>query len=178
MKGTFKMLKTRNKKEQVPENLIQATAQLFATVNHKSGEKEDLGCIGTKCVTTAFVNLLVDAMQNVSGAPALLAAFKYHYSGEGTTGSQITDTALESPYHPTPDQAGAVGTQLEGATANVYKSVGTITYHASKAITEHGIFNVSNYGATLLDRTTFTAINVVDDDSITFTYQLTMTAGG
>jgi len=43
-------------------------------------------------------------------------------------------------------------------------------------VTEHGLFNASSAG-TLMDRTVFSAINVVNGDSIQFTYELTATAG-
>jgi len=58
-----------------------------------------------------------------------------------------------------------------------YVSVGTISYTTTKAITEHGLFNTAD-STVLMDRTVFSAINVVDGDSIQFTYTLTVTAGG
>jgi len=54
--------------------------------------------------------------------------------------------------------------------------VGTIAYTTTKAITEHGIFNDPTAG-TLMDRTVFSAINVVSGDSVQYTYTLTLTAG-
>ena len=59
----------------------------------------------------------------------------------------------------------------------IYKSVGTITYTTTKAITEHGLFNIVTAGI-LMDRHTFTAINVVNTDQIEFTYELTVNDGG
>ena len=70
-----------------------------------------------------------------------------------------------------------VGTQEEGATANIYKSVATISYSGSYAITEHGLFNASSGGA-LMDRTKFPAINVISGDSIQFSFQITFSSGG
>jgi hypothetical protein len=77
----------------------------------------------------------------------------------------------------TDGESRATGTQVEGASANIYKSVGTIAYTTTKAITEHGLFNDATAG-TLMDRTKFAAVNVVSGDSIEFTYQLTVSAGG
>jgi hypothetical protein len=55
-----------------------------------------------------------------------------------------------------------------------------ITYDGTGgAITEHGLFSQTRAGGgTLMDRSKFAAINVVATDSIQFTYELTLTAGG
>jgi hypothetical protein len=55
--------------------------------------------------------------------------------------------------------------------------VGTISYTTTKAITEHGLFSKAT-GTTLMDRDEFAAVNVVNGDSIEFTYELTLTSGG
>jgi len=80
-------------------------------------------------------------------------------------------TAIET----TDGEARVTGTQTESA-ANAYRSVGTITYTTTKAITEHGLFNDLTAG-TLMDRTVFAAINVVNTNAIEFTYTITITAG-
>lgn len=120
-------------------------------------------------VTTAFVNFMVDQLQTET---SVWGDFKYHDSGVGTTGAAVGDTDIET----TDGESRATGTQAENA-ANIYESVGTIAYTTTKAITEHGLFNAAT-GPTLMDRHTFSAINVVNGDSIEFTYRLTCTAGG
>lgn len=122
-----------------------------------------------KVITTAFVNLLVDAFQ----AAAYINGWNYHASGVGTNAEVIGDTVLQSAIA----EARDAGTQEEGATANIYKSVATHTYAGTFAVTEHGLFNAAS-GGTLMDRTVFAAINVVSGDRIEFTYQLTVAAGG
>ena len=124
----------------------------------------------TRCVTDAYVALLVDELQ---ASEALHSTFKYHDSGEGTTAENATDTALETPC----GEARDTGTQIEGATANIYKSVATHTYGDTFAITEHGLFNASTVG-TLMDRSKFAAVNVGNGEKIEFTYQLTVNSGG
>jgi len=123
-----------------------------------------------KVVTDAFVNFVVDQLQTEDST---FGDFKYHDSGIGTGNEAAGDTALGTPWGGSRD----VGTQTEGASANIYKSVATTTYNASKAITEHGLFNASS-GGTLMDRTKFTAINVVDTNQIEFTFQITFSSGG
>jgi len=122
------------------------------------------------CVTDAYVALLVDDLQ---AAQAGHSTFSYHDSGTGTVAEAATDTALGTPSA----EARDTGTQAEGATANIYKSVATHTYGGSFAITEHGLFNAATAG-TLMDRTKFAAVNVANGEKIEFTYQLTCSSGG
>jgi len=123
-----------------------------------------------KCVTTAYAELLVDELKASVAGHSL---FKYHDSGTGTVAEAIGDTGLGTPC----GEARDTGTQEEGATAVIYKSVATHTYAGAFAITEHGLFNASTSG-TLMDRSKFTAVNVGIGEKIAFDYQLTVTAGG
>jgi hypothetical protein len=139
----------------------------------------DLGIVGRRVVTTAFVNYLRDDLANASGG-ADVSTFKYHECGTGTNAEAITDTALQTPCTTAlnPDSTRAVGTQ-DNATAKTYKSVGTLTFDAAgpTAVTEHGLFNAATTGV-LMDRTVFAAMNVYAADSIQFTYSLTISDGG
>ena len=151
-------------------NIVTMEARLFAKVMKKNGQTFDYGVVSHGLVTTAFVNFMVDQMQTETSQ---WGDFKYHDSGVGTTGAAVGDTDIET----TDGESRATGTQTEGASANIYKSVGTISYTSTKAITEHGLFSQST-GTTLLDRHTFSAINVENGDSIEFTYELTVSSGG
>jgi len=151
--------------------MISMGASLGVRVFRANGDVEDLGIVSTHVVTDAFVAELVDALQ--AGGVAAFDDYKYHDSGTGTNAEAAGDTALQTPC----GEARDVGTQIEGATANIYKSVATNTYAGAFAITEHGLFNAAAAG-TLMDRSVFTAINVVAADKIEFTYQLTCTSGG
>ena len=145
--------------------------RLYARLIRRDGEVIDYGTIGVgRLVTTAFVEYQVDIM--IADATAW-GDFKFHDSGIGTTAAAITDTDIET----TDAETRATGTQLEGATAEIYKSVGTISYTTTKAITEHGLMNIVTAGI-LLDRHVFSAINVENGDSIQFTYELTIDDGG
>lgn len=146
-----------------------AYGKLEAVLHKANGETVNFGVLGFRVVTTAFVNFVVDQLQTET---SVFGDFKYHDSGVGTTAENITDTGIET----TDGESRATGTQTESA-ANAYRSVGTISYTTTKAITEHGLFNDATTG-TLMDRTVFSAINVVNGDSIQFTYTLTVSAGG
>jgi hypothetical protein len=140
---------------------------LRARLFRANGEVVDYGLISCRLVTDAFVEFMVDQLQ---AETSQWGDFKFHDSGIGVTGANVSDTDIET----TDNEARATGSQTEGAT---YKSVGTITYSGALAITEHGLFSQAA-GTTLMDRHTFAAINVVNADSIEFTFELTCTSGG
>ena len=123
-----------------------------------------------KVVTDAFVAFVVDQLQ---AEDSTIGDFKFHEMGVGVGAEAAGDTALGT----TTGIARVTGTQVEGATGNIYKSVGTITADATEAITEHGLFNIVTAG-TLMDRTVFSAINVVSGNQIEFTFQITLSSGG
>lgn len=145
-------------------NQVFFYGKLYAVKISADGNRENRGLIDVRLVTTAGKNAIVDAFQDTFE----LENFKYHGSGTGTTNPAVTDTTLETEV-----ESRATGTTTEGASANIYRSVGTVGYTDTRAITEHGIFSASTSG-TLLDRSEFTAINVNNGDSIEFTYELTV----
>lgn len=146
-----------------------ATGKLSAVLVKQDGTVVNYGVLGWRVVTNAFVNFMVDQLQTETTE---WGDFKYHDSGVGSTGENATDTDIET----TDGEARVEGTQTEGASANIYRSVGTIAYTTTKAIVEHGLFSQST-GTTLMDRTVFSTINVENGDSIEFTYELTCSAG-
>jgi len=146
------------------------TASLSIRVIRKNGDIEDKGVVSTHAVTDVFVNQLVDTLQS---SVAAFSTYKYHDSGTDDTAEDQTDTGLGAAC----GEARDVGTQTEGDTANIYKSVATHTYATSFAITEHILANAATNGDTM-DRSVFSDINVDAGDKIEFTYQLTCTAGG
>jgi len=147
---------------------IQAT---LGAVLIRNGERYNFGTICERKVTTEFVEFLVDQLQTETSA---IGDFKYHLSGTGVGAEAVSDTALGTPI----GTAREVGTQAEGATAEIYRSVATIAYTDTYAVTEHAIFNEAYAAAQadgiLLDRSVFAAINVVDADSVEYTYELSV----
>jgi hypothetical protein len=150
--------------------IATATGSLRLIKIKANGQRVNYGRVAYGLVTTAFVNFMVDQLQTET---SVFGDFKYHDSGVGTTGAAVGDTDIET----TDGESRATGTQAEGVSANIYRSVGTISYTSTLAITEHGLFNASTSG-TLMDRHVFSAVNVVNGDSIEFTYELTVNAGG
>jgi len=150
---------------------IKIIGTLSAKVIRKDGKVEDLGIIARKCVTTSGVNYLVDSFQDSTTFP--MDVFKYHDSGTGIGAEDVGNTALETPC----GEARDVGSQEEGASPNIFKTVAQHTYAGAFAITEHGLFSADT-GGTLWDRSKFDPINVVANDKIEWTYELTCIPGG
>ena len=122
-----------------------------------------------RVMTTAFVDFIVDQLQTETSE---FGDFKYHQCGLGTTAENITDTGIETDTGISP----ATGTQTE-TDHDTYKSVATMTMDATEAITEHVLMSQSGAG-TCMDRTKFSAINVVSGNQIEFTFEASFTAGG
>jgi len=153
-------------------------SQLALCVFRADGSIEDYGIVGRHVVTTAGVNFIVDAFQNSVEVENL----KFHGIGTGSTAEATGDTALvtELTTEYNPDNTRATGTTTEGASANIYRTVGTNTLDGTPgaALREHGIFSqAATGGGTLLDRTVYAAITLSSGDGLQSTYDLTCSAG-
>jgi hypothetical protein len=156
---------------------IFGVGRLYATVLRADGSVEHLGLLCTKVITDAGVAFLVDDW-DANGQD--ISTMNYHGCGTGVGAEAAGDTALgtESTTALNPDSTRATGTRSQPA-ANQYRSVGTLTFDASAAITEHGILSqAAAGGGSLWDRSVFSAINVISGDSIQFTYTCTVSSGG
>src|SRR6185503_3917271 len=156
---------------------VLGVGRLEATVLRADGRLERLGLICTKVITDAGVTYLRDDFNNNAQD---ITNMNNHGCGTGTNAEAAGDTALqtESTTALNPDNTRASGTRSTPA-SNQFRSVATLTFDASAAITEHGIFSQSaTGGGTLWDRSVFSAINVASGDSIQFTYTLTLSSGG
>jgi hypothetical protein len=159
-------------------NTMAPVGYLNAKLIKGNGDIIDYGLVSTRMVTTAFCEFL--AAQLITDSSAI-GDFKYHETGtDDTPGEAVGDVGLQLFSTEMVGDIRAVGTQVQGASAVGYKSVATVTYDGTGgAIVEHGLFNNTRAsGGTLMDRSVFAAINVVSGDSIAFTYELTLTAGG
>lgn len=151
-------------------------SELSIKVTDKNGNETDYGVVCRRVVTDVGADKIALAFN----AGFTLANFNYHGVGTGTTAEAAGDTTLvtESTTILNPDSTRATGTQTNPATKQ-YRSVGTLTFDGSGAITEHGLFSqAATGGGSLFDRSVFSAINVASGDSIQFTYTLSVTSGG
>ena len=152
-------------------------AQLFLTVFRADGDRLPYGLASVKLVTDAGVDFIVDAFQNTTE----IELFNFHGIGLGSTAEAATETALvtELTTQYNPDNTRATGTQGEGASTNIYQTVGTNTVDATVLLREHGILTqAATGGGTLLDRSLFALITLDSGDSLQSTYELTVASGG
>lgn len=152
------------------------TSALKLRLYRADGEVVDYGVVSRRVVTNNGVGFIVDAFQNLTE----LENMNFHGCGTGTTAEAAGDSALvtESTTALNPDSTRATGTRSEPS-SNQLRTTGTVTFDASAAITEHGLFSqAATGGGVLFDRSVFSAINVASADSIAFEYTVTFTAGG
>ena len=148
---------------------LMTFAMFMALLIHPSAAAA--GGLSLGLVTTTGVNYMASDFAS-GGVTPTISGFKFHDCGTGSTAAAIGDTALQT----------AAGTSRVSGTAsnpsaNQYRSVATISFTSSLAITEWGLFSASSTG-TMWDHRVFSAINVGNGDSIQFTYTLTVNAGG
>lgn len=152
------------------------TSDLAIRVRRATGLWEDYGIVSYRVVTDAGVAFLVDDW-DANGQD--ISTMNNHGVGTGTNAENVTDTALQTECTTAlnPDSTRATGTRSQ-PTAPQYRSVGTLTFDASAAVTEHGLFSqAATGGGTLWDRSVFSAINMASGDSIQATYTVTVNSG-
>ena len=125
------------------------------------------GVAGLDVITNEFVSTLTDHMQSSTGGIDL---FRYHAIGTGSSAASAADGALGTELSATGLTAGgrAIGTQTEGASTNIYETVGTNTVNSTRALREVGVFNssVSQGAAILVDRDVYAVINLSSGESL------------
>lgn len=153
----------------------EAVAELFKDARVMKIVMETGVALGsglTGLVVQNGANFLATDFASGQASPRI-SAMNFHDSGTGTVAATSTDTGLGTQAGPA---TRATGTQSNPAT-NQYRSVGTINYLSTLAITEWGLFSASTSG-TMWDRRVFGAINVISGDSVQYTYTLTISGGG
>lgn len=143
----------------------------------RGGDILDYGIVSTRVITTVGAGFIIDGMQNIVEVENM----KYHGIGEGNTAENVADTDLETELTTeyVADNTRATGTTAEGATGNIYSTVGTNEVDATVAIVEHGIFDNATVGSgVLFDRSVFAAINMISGDQLESTYEWTLATGG
>lgn len=151
---------------------------LYLRVFKADGRVLDLGVVSHQLITTAGVNALVAGM-NASDATTF-QNFKFHGIGTGTTAPAVGNTALETEITTAyqTDNVRPTGSQTVGGSNNIYRTVGTVTVDASVANTEYGLLSDADVGqGTLLDRFTYTVVNLANGDSVQGTIDITLPAG-
>lgn len=124
--------------------------------------------IGNLITNAGFA--LAAGLLNGSGTPA---AATYIAVGTGTTAAAVTDTALqtETATSGLSRAAGTVSLVTTTVTNDTAQIAKTFSVTGTVAVTESGVLNASSTG-TLLCRQVFSAINVVNGDSLAVTWKI------
>lgn len=157
--------------------LFVGYGELRAIVLHADGTATDYGLLGRKLVTSAGVNYIA---ADFAGGGSDVQDFKFHGFGTGTGSESTANTTLGTELTTEYVTNSTRPTGSQSASTNTYTTVGTLAPDSggTLAITEHGLFSASSSG-TLLDRTVFSAVNLVASaDSLQATYVLTLPSGG
>ena len=141
---------------------------LFPKIPFLLGNWQDLKTVSNLITNAGFAG----AASRINGADSE-AAFTYIAVGSGTTAANVADTTLEtetaaSGLSRAAGTASRVTTTQTNDTAQLTK---TFTVTGSVAVTESGVLNASSVGV-LLCRQVFSAINVVNGDSLTITWKI------
>ncbi len=158
-----------------PSAVTEMFGMVKAVVHNPNGTlKHDYGLVSVRKVTTAFSIRLVDAL---IGSAVTMSQFCFHKMGAGSTSETATQTALVTQQ--VGAQTGTDGTaaRTHGASSDIYRTVGTLTAGSAYEAREHGVFNAST-GGVMLDRSVVTAIDLNQEDVVTWTYELTVNSGG
>ena len=143
------------------------------------GKVIDLGVVSFRVVTTAFVNKVVAGLN--AQDTTTFSLFKFHAFGSGAGGPVAGDTALCTEYTTqyATDNVRPTGSQVNTGN-NIYTTAGTFTPDAAVAVTECGVLSqAATGGGTLMDRFTFSAVNLNGTgDNLTPTVSITFAAGG
>lgn len=97
-------------------------------------------------------------------------AFSYIAIGIGTTAANAADTTLETESMRGQGALSRVTTTQTNDTAQIVEEFAIVS---TLAITESGVLNAASVGD-LLNRATFTAINVVNGDTLEITWKIQM----
>jgi hypothetical protein len=129
-----------------------------ATLVRGDGRRIDLGLVSLRVVTTVGVGYIVDAFQNSVEAENM----KFHAFGTGTTAEAAGDTALVTELtNEYVSNVRPTGSQTEGASANIYRSVAHTLPDSGGVFTSPSTaYLKANAAGVLPDRSKFSAINL------------------
>ena len=123
-----------------------------------------------------ITNAGVAAVAGLAGGTGSISIFDNIGVGKGATSALAANTVLATEVN----QGGTVGTDHLTATVtrittdvtnDTLQLVRTFAFTATIAITESGVFNAES-GGTMLARQTFSAINVVNGDTLQITWKI------
>ena len=151
------------------ENNFQINLRLKGRFDIKHFDKEG-NLIEEYEIPNIITNVGKADVADLIGGVNGIAAFDYIAIGTGTTAEAATDTALGTEVARGQATKSLITTNVTNDTLQLQFA---FNFTSSNAITEAGVFNAST-GGDMLCRTTFSAVNVADGDSLQITYKITV----
>ena len=107
------------------------------------------------------------------GSDSTEVLFNYIATGTGTNAANASDTTLQTELASSglTRATGTVSRVTTSVTNDTHQVAKTFTVTGTQAVTEVGLLNASSSGV-LLGRNVFSAVNVVNGDSLAVTYQV------
>lgn len=129
--------------------------------------------ISHKVINNLITNVGLAEIANLAGNVSSPIAFTYLAVGTGTTAASASNTTLETEITDSglARASATVSRQTTNVSNDTLQLSKTWSVSGTKSVTEAGILNASS-GGTLLGRQVFTAVNVVNGDSLTITYKV------
>lgn len=123
-------------------------------------------------VTTRGKRVIAEQLNGVTTAPVTAIAI-----GTGTTAAAAGDTALQTEITTGGGARGAATTsnQTTTTTGDTARWVKTFSFTSTFAVTEEGLFDNNTSGGNMLARQVFSAVNVVNGDSLQITHNVQFT---
>jgi hypothetical protein len=123
-------------------------SNLHALHRDGDGQIKDVIDLGSGLVTNVGVMAMANDFAWANGAQTLKLA-NFHATGTGTTAAAATDIALQTLASPTASTA-VTGTQslVSAANSQTYRTVATVNYTSTLAITEWGLHTAAALSAT------------------------------
>jgi len=140
----------------------------FKKIPYILGRWSDKSVISNLITNAGFAG----AASRLNGAGSE-AAFTYIATGTGTTAANVADTTLETEIADSGlSRANATASRVTTTQTNdTAQLVNTFTVTGTKAVTESGVLNAASSGV-LLCRQVFSAINVVNGDSLQISWKV------
>ena len=137
----------------------------------KDGEVKEKRLVRNKITNAGLAAITAVLLTDVAGNE-----FDYIAVGTGTTAAAATDTALETEITDSGlARAAGTGTRVTTTVTNDTAQLATtFSVTGSKAVTEVGMLNAASAGD-LLARQVFSALNVVNGDSLAITWKIVFT---
>ena len=155
--------------------------QLCLSIIAPDGHRKDYGLVSLRVITTVGAAFVVDSFQGIQS----LSSMRYHGVGGTSTVELASNTALGSEFGSaySPANTRPTGSQAEGDSSVVYRTIGLISVTDTVTIAEHGLFSQASTvsgtptGGILFDRSALASETIFTGFILQADYRLVVATG-